>query len=146
MLSCCSRWLRAGLSPRFQVGRADPRQDTGGTQDCPGLLVPANSVPQQELDFSTFVCLLPEPSVASPLPSQVPHACLFFHFVLWSFSATSRITGTLTRVTLHQWLVSPFAIIPLDSAGLDLCLHVHPYFHSGPREDLGSQVSFTEIL
>lgn len=142
--SCCSRWLRAGLCPRFQVGRADLRQDTGGAQDSPRLLVPANSVPQQGLAFSAFICLLPEPSVASPLPSQAPHASLLSSLALWSSSATSRITGKFIRVTLHQWLVPPLAITPLGLATLDLlCRHVHPHFHSWPRGDLGSRVSFT---
>lgn len=76
MMSSCSRRLKSGLCARFLVDKGGPerlRQDMCGAQNCPQLLVLANpfsKMGSQGASPLAPVCLLSEPSVASPLPSD----------------------------------------------------------------------------
>lgn len=120
--------------PQISGGWSRPeilRQDTWGSQDFPGLLVPA-------FFLNPLWPLLFQPRFLMPTCS----------FVL--FCAVPK----LPPESLRNWMVLPCTngcsttcrhSTRLYCSYLS-CLHVQPYFHWGPRRDLGGQVSFIEKL
>lgn len=113
------------LPPRFPVCRADLKRlqyDTWGTQDCPGPLIPANRVPQPErelrnLAYSTFVCILTEPSIASSFPSKAYLLFLFFGIPKLppqspgKWPVSSCTSGWTHQLASFHWLLLVLAFI-----------------------------------
>lgn len=105
VVTFCSRWQRSGLASRLQVGRADLNKTEIGNLYLGLPWITGPVYPSAWQEFCLALCL----------PSSWTLCGLSSHRCLMPTCSFKLVLGvpknSLINVTLHQWLIPPFAII-----------------------------------